>query len=166
MFKRLLLGASGSVHSSKFNVESEDCSLQIDICPTYDSVLNSIINEYDIEPEVELDELSNIETDIVQYLAGFISKKVGIFEKCAKCSTAVLTQNTDNKICKFISYKSNGYLFHPNDNAIFIAMKCEQVFKMFEQCESLFKQNLLQKMIVIVMRKILANVHCFKDLDR
>ena len=108
IFRRLLLGAFGSINSSNFNVEVEDI-LFVDVCPTLESTFKYVFEQFNIEPERELNELTNIENDIVQYLAGFVSKKVGIMENCDKCSKALLTQNSKKSTCKFINFKSNGF---------------------------------------------------------
>ena len=140
--------------------------LFLDVCPTLESTFKYVFEQLNIEPERELNELTNIENDIVQYLAGFVSKKVGIMENCDKCSKALLTQNSKTSTCKFIYFKTKGFLFHPNDDAILISVKCEQVFKMLKLSKNLFKKNLLTQMILIVMKKMFVDTTaCFLNLD-
>jgi len=54
--------------------------LFLDVFPTLESTFKYVFEQFNIEPERELDELTNIENDIVQYQAGFVSKKVGIMK--------------------------------------------------------------------------------------
>ena len=168
MFKRLLLGASGSINEKCFNVmDEEENVLCFDLCPTSEGLTTYVCEMFDINLDLELDPLSNIENDIMEYIAGFVSRKVGISENCEQCSTAVLTQNTSTTRCKFIQFKSNGLLFHPNEDLILISAMSEKVFRSFSLSKNLFKNNLIKSMSLIVLNHIFGEKNiCFKNLDR
>ena len=58
MFKRLLLGASGSINAKCFNVmDKEENVLCFDLCPTSEGLTTYVCEMFDINLDLELDPL-------------------------------------------------------------------------------------------------------------
>ena len=81
-----------------------------------------------------LDEYDN---SVVEYISGFIGKKVALQQRCDLCFKMLLTQNKTSTT--LISKKEMYCLLHPRQEIVQIVKKCEKGLK------SLSKKDFLKK---------------------
>ena len=141
-YKKLLIGANGAINEIFFNTTIQsptECGDLFDIKPCEPSEENDALID-NIEALSSLDEYEN---SVVDYVSGFIGKKVALQQRCDKCFKMLLTQNKTN--LTLISKKETYCLLHPRKEIVQIVKKCEKGLK------SLSKNDFLKK-------------NCFKKL--
>lgn len=172
LMRRLLLGESGCIDESLFNVEQ---SLPVELCNSNSQAVDLVLQQFDMEKEefeilgsTNLDiTLSDYAIDICTYIAGFVCKKVGINEKCSKCSKLILHQNESSRVCRFIKFKSAGHLFHPNSEIIILCTESEKLFKLYERDGGLKKTQVLLIMTCEIIKNVFSKFpKCFRSVDR
>lgn len=104
--------------------------------------------------------LSFFAADIVDYITGFVIRKLYKTTKCGICKSA-LTFNPHNSA--LIKRKNKGGLVVPGVDSSKICKTAEKEFRICEQLGQLQKKNLMQYLIIKSMRKLPLNVYSTLD---
>jgi len=117
------------------------------------------IEEYSEENQVtdELVFLSQNEKryidDVVEYIAGFVVRKIVNKMSCLNCVTAI-TENNDENAFSLIRVKSRGGLIKPSRDVLVLCKTAEQIFKSFQHKLSSIRNDPIHYLITKSLSKI------------
>ncbi|KAJ3641435.1 hypothetical protein Zmor_027942 [Zophobas morio] len=96
--------------------------------------------------------------DVVQYIAGFIVKKLKKTLKCDVCLSALITERSNSSL---LNRKNRGGLIHPSHEVIKLCRIAETIFR----CTSYFyENNIIDKLVMQAARKVNIG-DLFKDIS-
>lgn len=72
-----------------------------------------------------------IDDDVVEYIAGFVVRKIVNKMSCLNCVTAI-TESNDENAFSLIRVKSRGGLIKPSRDVVVLCKTAEQIFKSFQ----------------------------------
>mgnify|MGYP001446039265 FL=1 len=103
--------------------------------------------------------LDEYDSNIVNYIAGSVCRKIAISADCANCTHCFnfLVKRGDT-ICKFTKFKEKYSLFIPDKDILSLCKTCETEIRIAKIQESFFKPNLMD---TVVQKSI--NNFCLKQ---
>ena len=161
-YKKILLGGSGDINGERFNVMIEEADKKM--------LVISDLNDYDDDNADNLDEtlvkpvLDDYDTNIIEYTAGYVCRKIAIPTECTTCFNFLVERN--NSDCQFIKFKEKYSLFVPHKDILTVCNACEIEIRISNVKENMFRKNLMD---TVVQRTItnfcLANPSFFQSLN-
>ena len=130
LYRRLISGISSNI-SINANVLLQDQCEFLAVIPTYEERLQFVYDKYDLSNDyietIQKMSTSEYQKNCLEYIGGFVAKKVANQVTCAQCETNLLKQ--EKKINSLVSTKDNGGLLHVSSQVYNILKVCENVLK-------------------------------------
>ena len=155
---RSLLSHTGVAISSavKTNCIAQDVTsiLNVETAADCKSALSFVdaLSEHDDVPSVS--SLSKFVEGIIEYVAGFVVRKVVTKVNCAECAEALVTETNSSSHTGLLQLKNNGGLVVPSSDVIKVVSHCETVVRSSVDIKQV-KSGQWEKMTVA---KLLATV--------
>lgn len=85
--------------------------------------------------------------NVIQYIAGFVVRKLAKKMSCTICVGAMIRNNIGNSL-ELIEIKNNGGLIKPSHDIVVLCKKAEHVFKNYQHNLSSFRNNPINYLII------------------
>ncbi|KAE9535206.1 hypothetical protein AGLY_007939 [Aphis glycines] len=101
--------------------------------------------------------------DVVEYIFGFVVRKISNKMSCLNCITAITKKNYDNAF-SLIQAKSRGGLIKPSRDVVVLCKTVEHIFKSYQHKLSSIPNNPINYLITKTMSKIqIYHFNCISD---
>ena len=125
----MLIGGKGCINEEKFNVFLEHHTNVPDLFKSKSGKLDFEEEDNDgffIESCLE-NKLDAFDVSVIQYISGYVVKKVALSSNCVKCLNFLLDQNDEKYL--FTTLKEKYVLLHPRKEIVKIFKLCELKMK-------------------------------------
>ena len=100
---------------------------------------------------------------VVEYISGFIGKKVAINQRCDDCFRVLMKQNKSEN--SLISKKEVYHLFHPRKECVDIVSRCERKLKSMSKKDFVKKNSFEYVRLQIVQSFFPENQNFFQGVN-